>query len=319
MIACNAAAWFRDRQSFRTVTLCNLISGGIFLAIWGPVLLQTIHLPAIDWMEVPDMRDFIHAYLNLWGVNETVALLLYVFLACLGNVREAQEFLRSRTAWVCLWILLVSSLLPFLVSQYKPVFDDSRTPSLFFPLAAILVSLFITRFKNLWLTFGFLTVLFGIAVIRPIFDQDPEAERSARSSVKYVMENAKCGDVIIAGGVSVNETSYYLRRLHAPDCIAYSVFPKSMTEHPGWMDARGLIEAQAAELASEARVLVGGLSHDLETQNHLWYFYDSESEIQSRPVLDILKAELDDEMVLTDTIRAYGTFFDLILVYAPRK
>jgi hypothetical protein len=319
MIGCSFAAWIKNRQSFRVISFCNMVSVAIFLTAWGSFLFQTTSLSAISWMEVPDIKDLIHGYLNLWGINETIALFLFILFASIGNFQSIRNFIMSQTGLIGLSIVLASSLLPFLISQYRPVFDDSRTPALFFPLACVVVARLVTRFENRRLTFAFLAILVGFVNAAPILvENPPKVENSPRTSMQYVLENAACGDVFIAGGISINEISYYMRHIHTPNCIKLQAFPISMRDHPGWMDASGLLE-NPDELLAESRLLMELVIDGLESDNHLWFFYESESDSTSKPVLDILKNLLDQEMVLAQTMRGYGTFFDSVLVYTLKK
>jgi hypothetical protein len=287
---------------------------GIYLAIWGPILFRTINLPAISWMEVPDIKDLIHGYLNLWGLARTIVLGAFVLFASIWHFRTMRDFLLSRTGLISSGILLTTSLLPFLVSQYKPVFDDSRTPSMFFPIASVFIALLLVRLKNSGIALGILVIMLGSAVVSPLFTTaDPATEYSPRASIRYVLENARCGDTIISGGLSNNETTYYLRRLRAPDCVEHRIFPESLYEHPGWMDPPSLLE-HSAELEIEAKSLVNELDR---SHTRVWFLYEHHPYRQ--PVLDILKTQLDQEMVLRESLKGYGTFFDSILVYGSEK
>jgi hypothetical protein len=268
-------------------------------------------------MEVPDIKDLIHGYLNLWGIPGTTLLILYIGLSSVSNFRSTRDFVLSGPGMIFLAILAATSLLPFLISQYKPVFDDSRIPALFFPPACVFVAMLITRFRNLKLTFGVLILMFAFVFISPVFARNNSAiEHSPRSSIKYTIENAKCGDVFIFGGMSINEATYYMRRYNAPDCIERKVFPESMNDHPGWMDPVGLLR-HPDQLTTEADALVNDLDQHLDDRGNVWFFYETRTARQK--VLDILKVRLDQKMVLTQAIHGYGTFFEAIMIYAPKK
>jgi len=214
-------------------------------------------------------------------------------------------------------MLLVMSILPFVVSQYKLVFNDSRTPALYFPLACVVVALLTAKFKNRWLTLGFLAAMFGYILIAPFFVQPASGmERSPRSTIQAMIENANCGDIFISPGLSVNETSYYLRRLQAHNCIENKVFPASMNDHPGWMDPSSLLE-QRGELEKEADLFINALKSELPPGGRIWLLYEVDSDRQD--VLDILKSKLDRLMVLTQTEEGYGSFFNQVLIYNQKE
>jgi uncharacterized membrane protein len=232
MIGCNTAALLLCRRRFWHITLFNLVTGVLFLALWGPYVYRTLGLPATSWMETPDLQDLIHAYLNLWGVKKTILLVAFILLASSRNFRSVWNFVFSRMGWISLTILLLMSVLPFAASRYRVIFNDTRTPSLFYPLACVFLALLLERFKNVWLTFGLLILLFGFITAAPIFSRgDQGTEPSPKTSVRYAVENASCGDVLVSGGLSFNEVSYYMRQLRAPDCIQNKVFPASVHDH----------------------------------------------------------------------------------------
>ena len=317
IIACNFAVWITARPYSWIVSLCSLLSFGIFLAIWGSHLFHTLSLPALNWMEKPDIKDLIHSYLNLWGLKKTILLAVFIILASIWNFRLVRDFVNSQPAWIGGVMLLVMSLLPFLVSQYKLVFNDSRTPALYFPLACVVVALLAAKFKNRWLTFGFLITMFGYILISPFFVQPVSSlERSPRSTIQAMIENASCDDTFVSPGLSINETSYYLRRLQAHRCIENKVFPASMNDHPGWMDPQSLLEHRD-ELEKEADVLINTLESELPSGGRIWLFYEVNSDRQD--VLDILKSRLDRRMVLTQTEEGYGSFFDQVLIYNQKE
>src|SRR6185436_4634043 len=101
----------------------------------------------------------------------------------------------------------------------------------------------------------------------------------------------------------------------APACIDNQFFPKSLYEHPGWMDPA--LSEQSASLANEAHALISELEQRLDADDRVWFFYEGKS--FRKPVLDILKGELDQDMVLIQTVDAYGTFFDSIRVYTAKR
>ena len=316
MIGCNTAALLLCRRKFWHITLFNLVAGVFFLALWGPYVYRTLGLPAVSWMETPDLQDLIHAYVNLWGVKKTILLVSFILLASSLNFISVRNFVFSRLGLISLTILLLMSVLPFLVSQYRVIFNDTRTPSLFYPLACVFLALLLERFRNLWLTFGLLVLMFGYITAAPIFTRGGRGtEPSPKTSVRYAVENANCGDVFVSGGLSFNEISYYMRQLRAPDCIQNKVFPGSIHDHPGWMDPSSSLD-QHRELAKEADALIEDLDKKLGTNGRLWFFYETNDNHQY--VVDILQERLDQNMTLTRTIEGHGSFFDKILIYASK-
>jgi hypothetical protein len=316
MLGCNIAASLKSRQNFWLVSLCNLTTVGLFLIIWGTYSYRSLSLPTLNWMEKPDLGDLVHAYLNIWGVKKTILLVGYTLIFSLWNYKAARNFITSPVGLTSFIILATISVVPFVVSQYQVVFNDTRTPALFYPITCVFIGLLLARFKNAWLTFGLLVLLFGYVAAVPVLARgDQGLEKTPKSSIQYAVEHATCSDIFISGGLSITETIYYLRQLDAPSCIQNRGFPASMQEHPGWMDPPSLLDHQAA-LAQEADAVVKDLDQKLGRNGRVWFFYESDDYRQH--VLDFLKGQLDQNMVLTQTIEGYGSFFDKIYVYIPK-
>jgi hypothetical protein len=316
MLGCNIAAALKFRQNFWLVSLCNLTTAGIFLVIWGTYSYRSLSLPAVNWMEKPDLGDLVHAYLNIWGVKKTILLVGYILLFCLWNYKAVRNFITSPVGLTSFIILSTIGLLPFVVSQYQVVFNDTRTPALFYPITCVFIGLLLARFKNAGPTFGLLVLLFGYVVAVPVFARgDHGLEKTPKSSIQYAVEHATCSDIFISGGLSITETVYYLRQLDTRNCIENRVFPASVQKHPGWMDPPSLLDHHAA-LAQEADAVVKDLDQKLGSNGQVWFFYESDDYRQH--VLDILRRQLDQKMVLTQTIEGYGSFFDKIYVYIPK-
>jgi hypothetical protein len=158
--------------------------------------------------------------------------------------------------------------------------------------------------------------MFGYILISPFFVQPVSSlEHSPRSTIQATIEHASCDDIFISPGLSINETSYYLRRLHAHQCIENKVFPASMNDHPGWMDPSSLLEHRG-KLEVEADELLNALERELPPGGRIWLFYEVNSDRQD--VLDILKSKLDQRMVLTQTEEGYGSFFNQVLIYSQK-
>ncbi len=317
MLACSCAAWLSSQRAFWMVTVCNALGVALYLAIWGSYLFGMMGLPTTAWMTKPGVGDLLDGYLYLWGETMTFVVAAFVLISSLMHWSSARTFLVSRLGLVLVTMLMVSSLSPFAVSQYKSVFLAARTPSIFFPVACVAVALLVSRFNRVWMTAAMLATVLGVSFIGAFFDMaGAEPEESPRASIRYVVENAKGGDILISGGLSINEVTYYLHRLNAPGGLRHEVFPAVMREHPGWMDPPSLL-ANSGELAAEAAALVKQSNESLAAGNRVWFFY--EIDMPSREVLDILKNQLDRGMVLIRQDDRAGSFFDAVLVYAPKK
>jgi hypothetical protein len=308
MVAVLVASTVYSRRMVVLVAACGLASGLLYLALWWPVLREGLPLPT--WMQRPSLADWADGFLNLWGAKKTLLIGTYAAGLTLLRFSRARGVLANRDCLFAICTVTVASLLPFLVSQVRPVYLQTRTPIIFLPMACVLAAVLMSQLGETALTLAVLALL-AIGSARSsigIFTgPDPTP---ARASVRSVVEAARCGDTLVLGSLSVSEVQYYLRRFGAPACIHRETFPPDTERHPGWMDVRGLMN-QRDELAQQAAETAARLAR--RPTSTVWLFggraYGSQ-------VTDVLKAELDRQLTAMRTLDLRGSFFDSVDVYA---
>lgn len=307
-------AIFNSRRLFLILVLCSVASGGIYLGLWGSTLYHTLPLPITNWMTTPGLTELRDAFIRLWGfgprgMRNTYLLAAYSLGITLFHFRPGVKILTGKPFLTSFGMLGMASLLPFIVSQYRPVFLAERTPVIFLPLAALVISLLIRRLGFRSLTAIILAVLIFSSVrysVQALRSPDPNP---ARASIQYILDRVKCGDVLILGSLSINEVEYYLRRFEAPDCIQRETFPLETRQHSGWIDVSGLLKEKEA-LTKEAALTVARYAD--QPKVNVWLFYG----YHSGEVTSILKSQLDRQMTLVQALDLSGSFFNAVLIYS---
>jgi hypothetical protein len=297
------AAVFISRQAVIFMVVCSLVALAIYLLLWSPGLQTTLASPRLSWMHPPTLIDLVNAHRYLWG-----AAGILVLVGCVGRMLPHI----TKPVLVIGIILAVSSLLPFVFSQFKPVFNPARTPMLFLPLASILIASLIARSKPAVLT-SFILAVIGL---NSILDTARVMTRAnpfpTRDSVEQVVARAHCGDTFILGALSFSAVEYELRRLERANCIQYQAFPLSTQTHPGWMDVDALLllpDALEREAISTAEQLAA------QPRITVWLFY-IRAPGDYHSIANILKWELDRHFNTVETLELRGLYFDSILVYS---
>jgi len=309
MSGCVLAAAFMSRRAFVLMALCGALGLGLYLLLWWPALQVSFSLPRTDWMLPPVLGDLPNAYLRLWGREQTLLLLL-----CLGwkvFVRRRQMASISKPAVFVFAVVVIAGVLPFMVSQIKPVFNVMRMPIIFLPATSLLAALLMAKVDARLLT-TLLLLVFAVESLHVTAEAFARPDPlPTRASVQTVFSQAHCGDTFIMGELSYAIVEYYSRRLGAPDCIRRESFPLSTQSHPGWIDIPGLM-AQQDDLRIEAQATAARLAE--QPNSTVWLFYLSTGAY--RDVTDILRSVLDRRLHYLTTLDLRGLYFDAVLVYS---
>ncbi|GEM_PF-3365291 len=311
MCAYTITSLFNSRKQFWALVGCNMLS----FIVWNPVLYWSIQLPTISWMQTPTLADLKNGFYHLWGQQEIKLLLIYGFIFALLNFQKAKQFFTHKHGLMLLSLVSITVLLPFVVSQVKPMFLASRTPALFLPIICILVAIFVAQvgeWRTAFILLVFLAFSSGQKSLETFREPDP---LMTRYSVRFVAERVSCGDTIILGGFAVNDVAYYLKKFNVPLCVEQKVFPDSTKKHPGWMNFPELLKNRK-ELELEAKTLVTELTTP-QRKMTVWFFYSEqwEAHLEYTEIGHILNVELDKGMTPVQALDLNGWSFNRVLVY----
>lgn len=320
----------KRRLSAVTILLLSLAP---FTVLWLPILLAQMQNNATVWLTRPGLSELQTILLGFYG--ERIALVVYPTLLLLVilslGIRYAEQrreklkalkhfFADKRT--LCLALIFLSSILiPFFISQFKPVFGQTRYTIIALPALVLLLAVLLSRFVNTVSLLVFCVFMLGFIGFAFVRYQNRAEPCSDRNMTAELLENAAENDVLIFTSLSRLPTEYYLKRAQAEDKFVRFTFPREIESHPGWRNeekmllSRGALEAEAENLITDLERLTG------EKPRRLWLFYGLD-----RKAGDILKQKLDAQFVLEKEIDAscadiHGKpselFYTKILSYKP--
>jgi mannosyltransferase len=283
----------------------------IYAAAWWPVLDQTLHLPATSWMVRPGLIDLQNVPLFLW-TSRNGFMLVGCTLTLLFVAGRTMFDLVRRPAFV--FVALVAAfglLIPFTASFVRPIYHSVRTTALVLPALSLVFGLVLARFSKPALTavIAFLFVASSVQYSTTVARSgDPNP---TEASLAAVLGQARCGDVIVAAGLSYSEITYFGNRLHAPSCLRVVPIPAEVAAHPGWLDEPSVL-GRADGLNREATALVATL-----VPGQRAFVFGRSKGIGARVCRNV-RAVLDAGCPLLQTLELGGSFFDTVWVYGAR-
>jgi hypothetical protein len=302
-IAGAVASMIVYRRFAPAVAVASAVALAAYGAVWGAVLQETWALQATSWIRPPRARDVETAYGLLWGNGPGFILIGALVAAGLTNGRRLRDSLSTTTLrWVCI-TTAAAWLLPLIVSFWKPVFVASRTPMMLLPLTAVLAGSALAAVAGR-AALVVLCLLFTVVAARKVAAGRPGGDPvPTREQVARVLEDASCGDTVVAAGLADEPVRYYLRRLEAPACLHLERFPANLLNWTGRMtipDERRRIEEEARNLAARVAVRPG----------RVWMFTLSRG--MAYEASAILEPEVRQAMSC-EAVDARGAFFDAIV------
>jgi len=309
-----AGALLVSPRFFLRIFLSSLVSGIVYLIIMLPLLIATLPLPTTAWLGRPGILELANGIVDLWSRPLTAILCFGVIGAVILRLRRRRTPPPKLTG-VLLLVTGLVVILPFLASQVRPIYTADRTPILFLPLVSLCMALVIVHFGKLQLAAIMAAVLVLFSVVTAFQYMTGPGRVGTRSAVEFVIKNVTCQDVLVLGGLSYNEVTYYLRTLHAPDCIQTETFPLS-TGQLGWMDVVGLM-AHPDQLTAEATSTAQRLA--AKPGVRVWLFYgELEPRSFARAVTDLLLPVFNAYLLPVQKVELNGTFFDQVIIYRSR-
>ncbi len=303
-----ALIWYR--RGIAWLLAANLLAFAIFALLWGGAVLDNFRLGTTAWMVRTDLLYLLQAFGWSWGVLLSIALAVLAAAALAINRRNLSAYLQQRLLLFCTLVALVTPLTLFAATQIVPVFHF-RAMSLVLPAGSLALALFFQVGVRSGFRLPALAILVALALVNAALTWSSPQEYPVREAVASVVEQAGCGDVIVAGGLAVSEVDYYLRRLGAADCLERIVYPSGMSYHPGWMDAR-LWSSAPERLDAEATALAEKLA--ARPGLRVWLFTSAGSRYGAQ-VTRLLRPRLDAALELVEVVESAGSFYDTIVEY----
>jgi len=318
--------FFLRGTSFKKFAAAVTLSFFPFL-FWVPGLMEQIRITpgAFWWVPKADLGLLINTGSDFLGGGKAGLL---VWAAVLGLVwfgrqelktrlHSLKDFFVQKSNQLLLFLTVVSLLIPWTISQFKPIFAWSKYAVIALPPLAVLLGALLSRFARPIFLFVFCLFLLGGSTAGYVYKKTRPRIPSDKSTAEFLIRTASKGDVLLFAGSSRATLEYYLRLRQADQKFVKISFPIEMGRHPFWSDPDAML-ARKPELEKEADSLADFVQTLLnQPAAKIWLIYGYYPEIEK-----IVKDEFDRRFKVTEEIilkNPYWTFYDRIRVYQNRS
>lgn len=251
-----------SRKRLITFSFAAILSSVPFVLLWLKSFLMQLGNGSSSWMWKPTLRealwdniiDFYNSRFTLYaGANDFLALSMYAFCVALifldfkkckislQNVKLVRDFFKRIENIALLVMVLSLFLIPYLISQMKPVFFVGRYTIIdFIPFIMILgatVSKFANRNALILFSYAVLVIVtFGFVTHQTNTDKE-----SDKITAKFLIDNAQKGDVIIYSGLTQTAIDYYFDLMDSEPFSVKISYPSELASHRGWRDVQRML------------------------------------------------------------------------------
>lgn len=298
-----------SRSSFKKFSAVIFISFAPFLILWIPVFLPQANRVNASWIGKPGIRELVSTLLDFCGgwSGKRAALVYAVFLTLIvfkvegfkirfWNISALKGFIIQKQTLVFLILLSVSLLVPFIISQVKPIYVPTRYTIIALPPFVMLVGSLLSRFGNKHVVLACCYILLIETSISFVSYRTTPKQCSDKSTTEYLIKHADDNDILIHTGLSRLPIDYYLRLMKSGKSFIELSFPQELALHPGWQDVNKML-SQKHMLESEADSVVSRIADILIKNNNtkIWLLNGGNAKIG-----EILKHRLDTRFFLRE-------------------
>jgi mannosyltransferase len=247
-------AFFR-RARMRKLIFAMALSLVPYLFLWAPILLRQIARSeeGLAWLDRPGVSS-IAQLLLLYGGNFWLLVPVFFYFWWRLGFKPLQSFSKLTLTSLPIWMLAVVVVLPFLISQLKPIFNP-RFAIVGLPFFALSIGALIGRANNYVLPVALMVLtVIGLILLHP-----GSAVCNNRDVATHLSQTTNDGDVVIFTSLTRLPIDYYLE--HAPTTrkLFETSFPAEIDKHPGY-EGRITDPSRRAFLEREAQELVAKIS-----------------------------------------------------------
>ncbi|HHT9124907.1 MAG TPA: glycosyltransferase family 39 protein [Candidatus Brocadiia bacterium] len=214
-----------SRTSLKTFCIAIFLSLMPFLVLWSPIFLSQVERGVYSWISKPGFHALVSTFRRFYGGNSAIraALVYAAFLALIvfkvegfkirfWNISTLKEFIIQKQNLAFLIFFAISLLVPFIISQVKPIYVPTRYTIIALPPFVVVIGSLLSRFGNKHVVLAFCYILLIEATISFVScGFTPKQYYSDKSTTKYLITHAHDNDIIIFTGWSRAGIDYYLR------------------------------------------------------------------------------------------------------------
>lgn len=299
------------RHAFR-FGLAALAALLFFLLIWGPSFIQALSLHSQNsYYGIPGIAELLKGYGNIVGRKKSLVLLAILAFLFVTQRQAVIKFFTTRWNLFVSLIVILSVMLPVIVSQVNQVYLAARTPVIALPPLALVVAGLVILIERRWVLAATILALAATSIYYSLTQWVFPVEPQFKHQMAQVVQESECGDTIVSVGFTEGEVSYYLRTLQAPDCLVHETFPAGKEILPWEMIYIDHSADDRPQLEAEAQTLINKVAR--QGVNQLWILAPTRS--RNAILTDILKEQTNQLFRLVEESEGCGTFNDVLLRY----
>jgi uncharacterized membrane protein len=292
-----------------------------FALLWLPVFLQQSKLPSASWQQPPAPEAILYAVLLNFGIPDRLKLVLLIAITAAGALIIWRRRIRAldRGQAFLLTGCLTCFLLPFLVSQFKPMYYVGRYTTVGVPFLAVLAASGLSRLPRSWRLVTVAAVALNCAFYYGIrvhnsagtqwletMDPVPLGDRSAAT---YLCSQVNGKSIVVYAGLSRAAVQYYLERFGCERSVEQISFPAEVAKHPGWLDARRAYHLES-ETQHEAQNLMRRLRETAHSGMRVFVL------VNERPLSQFLISRMKSELTEVRSVPFTGSLFTRIAEFS---
>jgi hypothetical protein len=151
---------------------------------------------------------------------------------------------------------MVSLLVPWVFSQYKPIYHVGRYEIISLPPLAIFLAMVFEEIFNRKRAVKMVMVIAVTACLYQYFYNINGEQANYRWAIKKFLQMSSPGDVVIFTGLCRPGLTYYLRREGKIEEYKLVSFPKELERHPAWGTRRWFLK-DTLKMVRDAREIKG--------------------------------------------------------------
>ncbi|MGH8004576.1 MAG: hypothetical protein ACRECJ_07625, partial [Limisphaerales bacterium] len=229
------------------------------------------------------------------------------FRANMQNFGKLKAFITEKQNLALLIFALVSLMIPFLISQWVPIYVENRYTIIALGPWTVLIGAALRRFANKGLVFVFCLSLLGGVTAAFLHRRTRPDTMTFQSMANFLAERAKNNDLLVFATSSRAPMDYYLS-LRRPGKFSSKIsFPFEMAVHSCWTDVEKMV-SDKGKLEREADSVVRAAGN-----GRIWLVKGGYKELD-----DFIAERLDAHLLRLsgkEFGEAYTPFQQEILVY----
>jgi len=292
---------FRRTKGLGWMIAAAVASLAPYAVLWMPVLLKQVQKTssALAWVPAPGFSE----------AGQTVLLLGGLFLVAIPFLMSwwtAAGVNRVKAAEPA-FIALIAVVVPFLLSQVKPVFWPRFTivalPALAMSIAAFAPAVRRHYFETgLVVAAAIFTVMVSLAISRC----------DSRTTAAYLARTTQTGDVVLFTNLSRLPIDYYWDRIQPDRRVQERSFPGEIDTHPGFAGTLNSVEART-KLSQEAVMLTAELKSRSPYRVFLLHGYRP---AEDAPIKNVLDTQFKPMASLSMDCESMGSYFQYLSAYS---